>query len=318
MKHLFIINPIAYGVKGRIDDIVREIDVLFTGSSQFEYHIHITRWKRDASGFARRYAYKADKIVRIYAVGGTATLFEVINGVTGLPNVQIAFWPFGRTNLFLQHFEANRRECFRFLRNLIFSGVASFDLIRYGNNYGICFGTMGVGALISLNMRRVVEHAGIFSGISDQILLAVSAYYGLKRQCEQFYHVTIDDEHWREKYISLLVANQPCYTENMRPAPDAVPDDGLLDLYLMKRPPPLRLFAVITDYIRGNYHKWPQYISHFRGKKVSISSEQVILINVDGEYFYDTTIDCEVIPRAVDFVCPQPNAPFNPAGSSDP
>jgi diacylglycerol kinase (ATP) len=176
---------------------------------------------------------------------------------------------------------------------------------------------MGLEALIALHMRRIIERAGIFSGISDQIRFAVGTYYGLKRQGEQFYHVTIDNEHWREKYISLLVANQPYYTENMRPASDAVPDDGLLDLYLMKRPPPLHLFAVMTDYMRGNYHKWPQYISHFRGKKVSISSERVILINVDGEYFYDTTIDCEIIPRAVDFVYPQSNVPFDRTGSND-
>jgi diacylglycerol kinase family enzyme len=92
----------------------------------------------------------------------------------------------------------------------------------------------------------------------------------------------------------------------------------LLDIYLVKRPPLLHLFAVMTDYIRGNYHKWPQYISHFRGKRVKISSEQVILISVDGEHFYDTTINCEVIPRAVDFVCPTTNVPYNQTRSRSP
>jgi diacylglycerol kinase family enzyme len=304
MKHLFIINPRAYRLKGRIDDIVREIEVIFAGSSQLEYYIHITRWKRDASGFTRRYVYGAGEIVRVYAVGGTATLFEVINGAIDLPNVQIAFWPFGRTNLFLRYFEANTREFFLSPRNLIFSGVTSFDLIRYGNNYGICFGIMGLEALIALHRYRLLEYTRIPPGISDKFCLAMGVYYTLKRKGEQFYDVVIDGEQRHEKYISLLAANQPCYAGNMRPASDAVPDDGLLDLYLVKCPPPLHLFAVMLDYIRGNYHKWPQYISHVRGKKVSISSEHVMLINVDGEYFYDTTIDCEVIPHAVNFVCP--------------
>jgi diacylglycerol kinase family enzyme len=240
-------------------------------------------------------------------VGGTATLFEVINGVTGLPNVQIAFWPSGRTNLFLQYFERDTRELFLSPRNLIFSGVTSFDLIRYGSNYGICFGIMGLEALIALYRYRIVEYTRIPPCISDKLCLAMGAYYLLQRKGEQFYHVIIDGEHQYGKYISLLVANQPCYAGSMRPASDAIPHDGLLDLYLVKCPPPLHLFAVMTDYIRGNYHKWPQYISHFRGKKVSISSEHVMLVNVDGEYFYDTTIDCEVIPHAVNFVCPTCN-----------
>jgi diacylglycerol kinase family enzyme len=318
MKHLFIINPKACRLKGRIDDIVREIEVLFAGVSRVEYHIHITRWRRDASGFVRRYVYGADRIVRVYAVGGTATLFEVINGVTGLPNVQIAFWPFGRTNLFLRYFDVENREQFRSLRNLIFSGIASMDLIRYGNNYGICFGLMGLEAVIARHRNRIVERAGFLSGFSDQICFMIGAYYTLKRQGEQFYDVVIDGEHRREKYISLLVANEPCYTGNMRPASDAVPYDGLLDLYMVKRPPLLHLFALMTDYLRGNYHKWPQYISHFQGKRVTISSEQVMLINVDGEYFYDTAIDCEVIPHAMDFVCPAANVPYNRTGSRSP
>jgi diacylglycerol kinase family enzyme len=305
----------AYRLKGRIDDIVREIEVIFAGSSQLEYHIHITRWKRDASGYTRRYAYGAEEIVRIYAVGGTATLFEVINGVTDLPNVQIAFWPFGRKNLFLQYFGTDKKEYFRSLRNLIFSGVASFDLIRCGTNYGICFGIMGLEALIALYRYRITEHAGILSGISDQICLAAGAYHSLKGKGEQFDNIVIDGEHRCEKCISLLVANQPCCGENMRPASDAVPDDGLLDIYLVKRAPPLRFFAVMTDYVRGNYHKWPQHISHFRGKKVSISSDHVMLINVDGEYFYNTTIDYEVIPHAVDFVCPGTGVPHNRTGT---
>jgi diacylglycerol kinase (ATP) len=305
MKHLFIINPKARRLKGRVDDIVQEIEVLFAGSSQLAYHIHITRWKRDASGFARRYVYGTDTIVRVYAVGGTATLFEVINGVINLPNVQIAFWPFGETNLFLRYFEADKREYFRSLRNLIFSGVTSFDLIRYGNNYGICFGIMGLEAIIARHRYRIVGYAGFLSGISDQICLALGAYYILKKQGEQFYNVVIDGKHRYEKYVSLLVANQPCYAGNMRPAADAVPDDGLLDVYLVKRPLLPHLFAVMTDYLRGNYHKWPQYISHFRGKRVTIYSEQSMFINVDGEYFYENVIDCEVIPRAMDFVCPK-------------
>ena len=42
-----------------------------------------------------------------------------------------------------------------------------------------------------------------------------------------------------------------------------------------------------------------------------------MLINIDGECFYDTTLDCEVIPHAVDFVCPGPGVPYSLTGSGD-
>jgi diacylglycerol kinase family enzyme len=301
MRHLFIINPKARRLKGRIGEIVREIEVLFAKNPQTEYHIHITRWRRDAAGYARRYAYDAEKIVRVYAVGGTGTLFDVINGMIGLPNVQVAFWPFGRDNSFLRYFEEGKRERFHSLRNLIFARVTPFNVIRCGNNYGICFGSIGLGAIAARRRDRIAEYAGISPGFPGIICLALGAYRSLKNERAQFYNVVIDGESRRGKYISLLAANWSRCAEKARVSPDA----GYLDLYLVKNPPLFRLFAVMADYIRGDYHKWPQYISHFRGKKISISSERVMSICIDGEYFYDAAIDCELIPCAIDFVWPQ-------------
>jgi diacylglycerol kinase family enzyme len=90
----------------------------------------------------------------------------------------------------------------------------------------------------------------------------------------------------------------------MSPAVDARPDDGILDLYLVRAVPWIKLIGMALDYIRGFYYKWPHSISHFRGKIISISSDQIMSICIDGEMFYDSVIDYEVIPRAVDFACP--------------
>ncbi|MDR0616136.1 MAG: acylglycerol kinase family protein, partial [Synergistaceae bacterium] len=96
MKHLFIVNPASVGVKAKKNEIVGKISAFFADYPDIGYDIYMTRWKRDAVGYVRRYALASDEFVRVYAVGGTGTLFEVINGAIGLPNVQVACYPLGR------------------------------------------------------------------------------------------------------------------------------------------------------------------------------------------------------------------------------
>jgi diacylglycerol kinase family enzyme len=307
MRHLFIVNPKARLLNGRTDEICREIRSFFLNYPEIDYYIHVTRWKRDAVGYTLRFVSGAAEIVRVYAVGGMGTLFEVINGVIGLPNVQITSWPFGVDNSFLHYFGKDRMERFYSLRNLVFSGAASFDVIRCGNNYGICAGYMGLEAIASRQGDLIIEHTEYFSewlARNGIVYMATAVYHGLRKETGQQYQITLDGMTLSGKYISILIANQPYYANGLRPAPEAEPDDGILDIYVIRSVPPIRVLGLTLDYARGLYYKWPNYISHFRGKKLMVSSDTIMAICIDGELFYDTVIEYEAIHRAVDFVCP--------------
>jgi diacylglycerol kinase family enzyme len=307
MTHLFIINPRAFFLKGQVEELCREIHSLFRHFLPARYDIHITRWKRDAVGFVHRYVSTADRMVRVYAVGGMGTLYEVINGVVGLPNVQVASWPFGIDNTFLCYFGKEKMERFRSLKNLVFSGVSSFDLIRCGNNYGICAGYMGIEAIASERGDRLIENMNILPGWlvrSGAAYVALALYYCIKKGTTQLYQVMLDGVLLRGSYRSILVANQPYLSGGLCPAAEARPDDGMLDIYLIQNIPGLMTVTFVLDYVRGSYQKWPKYISHYRCKSINISSDQIMHICIDGEHFYDAAVAYEVVPRAIDFVCP--------------
>jgi diacylglycerol kinase family enzyme len=304
MRHLFIINPDAHQLKGRTDDVIREIRSFFANYPQIRFDIHVTRWKRDAVGFTRRCVSGAGEIVRVYAVGGMGTLFEVINGVIGLPNVQVTAWPFGIDNSFLYYFGEKTIDWFRSLRNLVFSGVRALDVIRCGSNYSICSCYMGLEAVSAQYGDRIINRSGFFSQWAGGVYFTIAMYHALKKENEQPYHVSIDGLPLNGNYISLLIANQPYYAKGMYPAVDARPNDGILDLYLLRAAPGLKIIAMASDYVKGSYHKWPHNILHFRGKTITISSDQIMSICLDGEMFFDAVVEYEVIPHAVDFVCP--------------
>jgi len=160
MRHLFIINPVAHAVKGELNTIIKSIHEFFRNSVLNEpYDIHVTRWERDAKGYLRRYAdNNPDEVLRVHSMGGSGTLFEVVNGIHGLTGAELAAYPMGRDNSFLRYF-GDKMHMFSSIQLQSSSGTAPFDIFRCGYNYGILCGLVGMEAIVSrdgelLNRRR--------------------------------------------------------------------------------------------------------------------------------------------------------------------
>jgi len=125
----------------------------------------------------------------------------------------------------------------------------------------------------------------------------------LKGKASQNYFIEIDGEKIEGDFISVMVANAPCYGRNMYPAIDAHPDDGMLDVYIFKNTSKLKLIKCVPIHTHGNYRKLPDLVSHYRAKKVKMSSDEVMCMSIDCEHFYGTSIEYEIMPKAVRFVC---------------
>jgi diacylglycerol kinase family enzyme len=307
MKHLFIINPKARLLAGRVESVVQEIRSFFLIYPNIHYDIHVTRWKRDAVGYTRRYVFGAAEIVRVYAVGGTGTLFEVVNGVMGLPNVQVTMYPFGVDNAFLHCLGEGNLELFRSLRNLVFSTSMALDVIRCGNNYCVSFGQIGVEATASRQGDAIIARANLLHHEqlwTQGVYLFAAIYQAIYKDPARHYRIDIDGTALEGEFISILTANQPYYGLNMKPAVEARPDDGLLDFYLIKPVSKPALFRMTSDYVQGRYHKWPEAISHYRGKHISVSSPEHMSVSLDGEMFFETTVHYEAIRQGLVFSYP--------------
>jgi diacylglycerol kinase family enzyme len=301
MKHLFIINPKARLVKNQGRDMAEEIRAFFINYPEIKYDIHITRWKRDAVGFVRRYVSVAPELVRVYASGGTGTLFEVVNGTIGLPNVQISVYPMGLANAFVSWFGKEKVDMFRSLWNLVFSRIVTLDAIRYGDNFGIAWGAVGIDAQGNRDGNILVDNFGIPPPLS---FWAAGAYHASLKKNVQHLRISVDGQSFDGDYKSVIIANEPTYGFNFNPAVDARPDNGVLDIYLVRPASLLFTFPMSLDYETGSYHKWPEHVVHVQGKKICLLSDQTITICLDGEVYLDSGAEFEIIPRAIDFALP--------------
>jgi diacylglycerol kinase family enzyme len=317
MKHLFIINPQARELIGHVDEIEDDIKNFFKGNSGLEYSIHICRWQRDASGYTLRYLSNAAEMVRVYAMGGNGTLFEVVNGVVGLPNAQVAWYPLGNANSLLYAFGGIEYfGAFQSLRNLSLSPVVTLDTIRAGNHYITISAVIGAEAeafQMGETLARQIKLPESFCQFASAIFNAMTT------KKIQSYYIEMEQKKIEDTFQSILIANIPSFGAGRKPAVDALFNDGYMDLYTIKNIPKSMFIPVIRDYEKGNYKKWPEYISHYRCKRLRISSASSMTISLDGNFFYDNSMEFEMCPHSLDFVCPPGvKVPVNAAVPDEP
>jgi len=302
MTHLFLINPIATQVRSRLQEIIREIESFFLEIGQDNYHIHVTRWARDGMGHVNRFALQSPAPVRVHIMGGSGLLYEAINGTIGLPNVQIAAYPMGGANFFIHYFGADKEHLFRSISNQVFSGTTPIDAMRYEDSYGIGYALIGFEAVSDRDGSQMLERTELPADFCH-MYSALKAITQIADIC-QHYNVDIDGRDYSGEYVSMLIAGGPCYGSNMTPALEAHPNDGWIDVYLFKKISAIKLLPIMQTYVAGGYAKLKGAILHERCKRITISAKNDIIMSLDGEKFYERSVSYEIIPSAIEFVCP--------------
>ncbi|MDR0529198.1 MAG: hypothetical protein LBG69_06285 [Zoogloeaceae bacterium] len=305
MKYLFIINPALKGIGDRLSEIQAEIAHCFARYPHLSYDIHVTRWQRDAVGFVQRYCQNAPELVRVVAVGGVGTLYEALNGVMELPNTQLAYCPFGKDNAFIRVFGERQSHFFNSVSGILFAKARRLDVIHCGDcGYALSFSLFGMEALLFLRYIDLRDRYQMLPSSLAYLCSLVGHRFHVGQTQE--YQIVLDGETRLEgAYKSGLIANQPCHGFYAQPVAEARPDDGMLDLYLWKKIPSLIFPRVVMDYVKGEYHKWPEYIEHYRFRHMAIQSEDLFAVSPDGEFSFQLEQNYLVLPNAVDFVFPE-------------
>jgi diacylglycerol kinase family enzyme len=267
------------------------------------YEVHVSRWERDAFSVIRHHAVCADEMLRIHVMGGSGTLSEAASATINLPNVQIAAYPMGNENIFLRYFGNNNMHLFASVRSQVLSGTTPIDAVRCGSRYGLFQGIVGFEAVSARDGFSMYEANPFLNQDVAYFLSGVKNVFS-KKIGGQEYKINLDGEELSGTYISMLIANGPCYAKNMSPASDAHPNDGMLDVYIVKKISRLTFLMILRKYLSGNHRKITEYVSHYRCKKIAVSSEKVMTLLLDSNPFFEHETDFEILPYAIDLVCP--------------
>lgn len=297
MKHLFIINPAA-GKYNHTAQYTAAINTAFSGRNA-SHEVVISKAPGDCAAIAHA-ACEAGGPLRIYACGGDGTLNEVVNGMAGFPNAAVTHFPGGSGNDFIKIF--SDPAAFSDLGRLIDGDEASFDLIQVGErHYALNVCSMGFDARIGTEIAKY-KRLPLITGKGAYFLsTAVNTVKGI----HQPYEIELDTgERMNGRQSLICILNGRWYGGSFNPVPDAEPDDGLLDVLLVRAVSRLTVARVIGKYKNGLYAQYPDMIAHRRCRCLRIRCRQPSAVNLDGELLIESDVTFRIAERQIRFFYP--------------
>ncbi|MCL2663312.1 MAG: diacylglycerol kinase family lipid kinase [Oscillospiraceae bacterium] len=299
MKHLFIINPIAGGRKNQVEETGRSIREV-AQTLKAPYEIYVTRERMDACRKIIEDAEKTDDL-RVYACGGDGTLNECANGAANRDNVAITHYPCGTGNDFLKSFGKENVNKFRDLQALSSGTIRKIDLIDCNGRYGINICSVGIDARIGTDVHKY-SSIPIIGGATGYV---VSMVINVIKGVTQKFHITLGDTVVDKKITLACVCNGQYYGGGFNPIPEAIPDDGLLDMLLVEPVSRFQVAKIVGRYSKGQFREFPEIFTYVRGSGMKIKCDRTFVINVDGEALYAKEIAFKIVPKGVNFIFPE-------------
>jgi len=241
----------------------------------YETSCHATHGVGDATRAAR--AAVENRYDLVVAAGGDGTLYEVINGLAEQEyRPRLGIIPAGTTNDFARALHVKR------------SISEAIDIIAVGHTIPIDIGKVNDRYFINIaGGGRITE---LSYEVSSKMKTAIGqlAYYlkGIEiLPTIKATHMRIeyDGQVFDDKAMLFLVANTNSVGGFEKIAPGASLHDGFFTLLILKKVNLLEFINVVRLAAKGE-HIHNEHVIYARAKQISISSNQTVQLNLDGEY----------------------------------
>ena len=304
MRYVLIVNPAA-GKRNSAETVLPPVRRFFEEKG-LEYACHVTERPGHAAELTAQEAEKGGE-VRIFGFGGDGTLGEIAAGAMERKNAEIGIFPCGSGNDYIKNF-GGMKEFLSPERQL--AGVSRpVDLIKTELGISISLCSVGMDARVPLEVERL-KRLPLLSGPAAYDLALVKVLLG---QLGDNLHIRIDGgEEFRDCFLFALAASGRYYGGGYCGAPQAVPDDGLLDFILIRKVPLYRVPRLVGLYKAGLHigaKEFEGILTFRRGKKMEIFAQKPAAFNRDGEVTLTGAVSFEILPHAARFIVPALDGP---------
>ncbi len=337
MKHFFIINPAAG--QGRAVDIEEEIRIqselrglLVTSDERhvndpddFDVIIYKTRNVGDAeryvkyicrtklgtdpdwtiNGFVQR---TGDEQFRFYACGGDGTLNEVVNGCYGFDGAEVACIPCGTGDDYIKCYPD--AGDFTSISAQMDGKAVNSDLIKYHSESGeirYCINMFNIGLdCNTADLTQKMKKAPFVSGPMAYILSLLVIFVRKKGtdltiECDG--EVIYDD-----KLLLVAIANGEYCGGGVKGVPQAILNDGLMNISIVKKASRLQFAKLFGEYKKGTHladeHARELFIIK-EGKHVVVTPRKgQMKLCIDGEISMVGKTSFDIIPDGIRFSVP--------------
>ena len=154
----------------------------------------------------------------------------------------------------------------------------------------------GWGGETALRVNNTSKALGGFASFLWGVLVSIFLYKNKEMT------IVIDDEiTWQGKYVTVAMGNGRFFGGGMKIAPQAMLSDGLLDITILPDLSKAMLLVSLPKVYSGK-HLDIQGVKYSRGKKVTITSPERVLLETDGEMPGQLPLEVELLPLALQVI----------------
>ena len=237
----------------------------------------------------------------LVVVGGDGSVYEVANGLAGLPDApEVAVVPRGTGWDFVRTFGIPR-DVERAVTIALEGETRVIDLGRVsyrawdGSDAARVFANVGSAGMSGAIAKRANETTKALGG-KLSYLWATFAVFSRWQAAEL--SIEVDAERRTGRMFDVVVANGRFFGGGMEICPEAEPDDGRFDVLTIGDVTKRDLVRTMPKIYRGTHLPHPK-AELMRGRVVEIDSPEQLPVELDGEQPGTTPVRFEVVPRAL-------------------
>ena len=313
MRYLFLLNPAAGKQNCTIQLIPRLKEAAArAGIPEDAVTIRTTAYPghaRDLARTAAQAARTAGENLRVWTAGGDGTLVEALTGVQGFANAAVGCLPYGSGNDFLRTYGV--REEFTDLDAQLAGGEVAIDLMQtnLGLSATICAAGLDAQVAYGIPKFRRIPLCGGEAAYALSIVEQLCGHIGRKIEYD------IDGETLTVDCLMCAICNGKAYGGGFLASPEAVPDDGWLDVFIIRKVSRLTIAKLLGLYKKGGHfvhgaltEPAKPYFLHRRAKNVTlrpVDGRGPIVATADGECAPCDAVTAVIEPLAGRIILPK-------------
>lgn len=277
MKYYFIVNPQSGNV--RKNNLIEKITEACE-NRHIDFEFLYTEKEGHGTELAANISNQEECVV--FSVGGDGGLNEVLNGIVGHENKILGNIPAGSGNDFVKTMR-------KYESDIIYT-----DLGKINGRYFINVACLGLDADVANNLHLVRNKKWI--PVSQRYNASlIYTYFKYKFKKIKLCLGGTEIEH---NTTILAVCNGQYYGGGYKIAPQAIINDGLLDIYIVEKMPKIKIIPIFLKLIKGKHESSPK-VKKYQDGKLIVECEKEEVFNVDGEMIKGKVFDIEIYKQGI-------------------
>ncbi|MCF6094666.1 diacylglycerol kinase family lipid kinase [Microaerobacter geothermalis] len=298
--YIFIINPCAGNQ--RAEKIWSQLS-RYLDRREISYHYYMTKYPRHAVQLTQSAIQQEKEIDAIVAIGGDGTVNEVIEGMV-TSTIPFGYIPAGSGNDFARYYQipSHPIEAFEIIMK---KKTISIDIGKMTNGYFVSSLGAGFDAQIALKTNRSFYKKWLNLLGIGKLSYVITVLKEIFLYVPTSLKIIINEKEFHySKVWFAAVTNIPYYGGGMKISPNAVPNDGMLEVIIVSQLNRWQLLRFFPQVFKGTHIHLPQ-VKVLYGSEITVNMEPSTPVHADGEIKGETPIKITLLQQKMNIIVPE-------------